>query len=400
MGFTLVNPSAFPTNVRNGINDGMGRWNRSSCNEDHNDFPFFNTIQSGQNSSGGAKSVRVEWHSGLGPVGNGGQRVCATMDPGGRTDGTNSTINLYEKTEINGTERTCYINKAIANDSFAHEVGHYLGLDHPASGCNGSRIMGPRTSRIVNNIFVWNTNRDVQGNECATADEKNWTPQEEAAEEPNECDPLNHGRTPEPDNGLPACDPDYPTPIVLDVFADGLQLVGVDDAVYFDIDADGLQDRITWTAQGAWDGFLVLDRNNNGVIDDGTELFGNATPLLDGTVAQQGFQALAELDLPSYGGNANGEIDPGDGIFPLLQLWFDFNHDGVSSPRELLSLGELRITRLSYSFLTRPGHDEHGNRERMVSDGSRRPLRARQLAPNPIEKLFEVIDVIFVRDIR
>jgi hypothetical protein len=68
------------------------------------------------------------------------------------------------------------------------------------------------------------------------------------------------------------------TPIILSLSNNDVRLTDVPDGVKFDLDADGVLDSIAWTERDAADGFLVLDRNHNGKIDDGTELFGDATP--------------------------------------------------------------------------------------------------------------------------
>lgn len=74
----------------------------------------------------------------------------------------------------------------------------------------------------------------------------------------------------------------------------------------FDIDADGQEDQISFVTQGS--GFLVLDRNQDNTINDGSELFGAMTG--------DGFQELAEYDLDD-----NGWIDENDAIYDRLRIW-------------------------------------------------------------------------------
>ncbi|HEX2060285.1 MAG TPA: hypothetical protein VHK90_06060, partial [Thermoanaerobaculia bacterium] len=113
----------------------------------------------------------------------------------------------------------------------------------------------------------------------------------------------------------------YVSPILIDLGDDGFELTGLHDAVLFDLDADGIPNRVSWTAAGASDSFLVLDRNGNGVIEDGQELFENRTRLASGSPALNGYLALRELD-----GNGDAVIDASDGIWPSLQVWTDRNH--------------------------------------------------------------------------
>ena len=58
-----------------------------------------------------------------------------------------------------------------------------------------------------------------------------------------------------------------------------------------------------------------MDRNGDGVVNDGTELFGDRTPLPDGTTARTGFEALATLDE-----NGDGVVDASDGMFSSLKV--------------------------------------------------------------------------------
>lgn len=74
----------------------------------------------------------------------------------------------------------------------------------------------------------------------------------------------------------------------------------------FDLDADGEQESISFAGEGS--GFLALDANGNGVIDDGSELFG--------TKSGDGF-----ADLAAYDGDGNGWIDENDAVYSKLRVW-------------------------------------------------------------------------------
>lgn len=152
------------------------------------------------------------------------------------------------------------------------------------------------------------------------------------------------------------------SPILLDLSEPGFNLVGVDDPVIFDLNADGNQDLVSWTEGGEGDAFLVLDRNENGLIDNGGELFGNYTVLADGSTAEQGYIALAELDLPLFGGNGNGYIDSEDDFYWILQLWIDENHDGISDEAEMSSLWDAGVVAIDTAYEESVEQDEYGNR--------------------------------------
>lgn len=161
-------------------------------------------------------------------------------------------------------------------------------------------------------------------------------------------------------NGGCCCDP---SPILLDLSGKGIRLTSADNGVLFDIGGDGRLDQIAWTHAESDDAFLVLDRNGNGIIDNGEELFGNFTPQpfpISGP--RNGFLALAVFDEPSEGGNRDGRIDPTDTVFAALRLWQDRNHNGVSEVGELSTLDAHGIISLSLDYKESKRTDRHGNR--------------------------------------
>jgi hypothetical protein len=87
-----------------------------------------------------------------------------------------------------------------------------------------------------------------------------------------------------------------PSPIVVDLAGDRIMdFSSSAEGPLWDINGLGMVFRLGWPLCPGNEPFLALDRNGNGRIDDGRELFGNATPLRDGRSAANGFEALERL---------------------------------------------------------------------------------------------------------
>jgi hypothetical protein len=175
------------------------------------------------------------------------------------------------------------------------------------------------------------------------------------------------------------------SPIVVNLGGGPYQLSGPNSPVAFDINADGAGERIGWTAAGAPMAFLALDRNGNGAIDDGAELFGNHTPMRTGNTAGNGFAALEQYD-----SNVDGVIDASDAIWASLLLWTDANHDGISQPSEIVPVSESDVIAFGLNYHLSGRRDASGNVFRYQAAVWFRHGRSGQLAPRPVYDVFFV----------
>jgi hypothetical protein len=174
------------------------------------------------------------------------------------------------------------------------------------------------------------------------------------------CDPGQYW-----DSQLCSCEYD-PSPILVDIAGNGFNLTDQSGGVSFDLNSNGITEKLSWTSSGSDDSWLALDRNGNGIIDSGRELFGNFTSQPEPASGEQenGFLALAEYDKSSNGGNGDGLITEADAIFGSLRLWRDANHNGYSEAGELSPLQSAHVAVLDLGYKTSKYTDQYGNQFR------------------------------------
>ncbi len=162
-------------------------------------------------------------------------------------------------------------------------------------------------------------------------------------------------------------------PLIIDLGKQGIELTTLDNGVNFDMDNNTFAEKTAWI--GLEDGFLVLDRNDNGKIDNGGELFGDQVILKSGLKSTSGFEALMEFDE-----NKDGIIDKKDIIYSSLKVWIDENHNGISETNELKILTELSISSINLKITqegkidTVTGTREASSSEVVFTNGTKRKI--------------------------
>ncbi len=172
------------------------------------------------------------------------------------------------------------------------------------------------------------------------------------------------------------------SPIALDLSISQRPPRTIEDAnnkVRFDLKGNGRKELVGWIYP--YMGFLALDWNNNGRIDNGRELFGEFAAGMDSQKFANGYLALATLD-----SDGNKKIDSRDERFANLRIWVDENIDGISQFHEIKPLSFYNITSLDVEYESRDTTKDISNRI---------PYRSKYYGPKHCIKGCATYDIYF-----
>ncbi|MBX9258609.1 calcium-binding protein [Desmonostoc muscorum CCALA 125] len=174
---------------------------------------------------------------------------------------------------------------------------------------------------------------------------------------------------------IPPVPPEQTDPLVLDLDGDGVELISLEQSrTFFDTNSNGFREYTSWVS--ADDGLLVLDANNDGQINDISELFGDNST--------NGFDDLATLD-----SNSDNVIDANDSQFNNLRIWIDRNEDGFTNAGELQTLAQWEIQSISLDRTDLPPGDSILSTGNFTfDDGSLSEIAAISLEVNLVSTIY------------
>lgn len=363
--------NALPSNVRTQALKALSAWN--TANGSNNSGVTFLAADS---THPAALTFRVGIPKEPGPAGTEIKN----------TDGTSTA----EKAEVViDATNTNYFNSSVQEfelallKAFLHEIGHTMGLADvpvPNPTAQPPQRCGDQTAQqsIMNALCGVNDTGGNMASSVTACDQGSVFQNSQYYRMPCPSTECNEGSGFQIDTcsypalgGCPpgyhsaggCCQPDVPSPILIDVDGTGFQLTNAENGVWFDFYGTGQPVRISWTMPGSTNAWLVLDRNNNQTIDNAAELFGNLT-VQPQSNDKNGFLALAEFDKSAAGGNEDRQITSQDAVFSSLQLWIDTNHNGISEREELHSLTRFGLASLSLDYREAKQTDRNGNQYR------------------------------------